>query len=199
MQSFANLVIRCCLLLVLLIGVAATTGCTPLVRERTLPPSIRNVYIPMVVNRTAEPAIEEDLTVALQEEFLADGRLNVTSEKDADAILRITLQDFSNPARGLDSDDFATSQSYDVEANILVEENIPGHPAIGGKRRVRSISTFNADQRTTTYITEPEVKRSLYRQMARQIVLETITGNFEEEASSDLETKPAPVEIKPAH
>ena len=198
MQSLASLVIRCCVLLALFAGVATTTGCTPLVRERTLPPSIRNVYIPMILNRTSEPAIEEDLTVALQEEFLADGRLNVTSEKNADAILRVTLQDFNTPARTLDSDDFAVNQAYDVEASIVVEENIPGHPAVGGKRRARTITTFNADPRTTTYMTEPEAKRAFYRHMARQIVLETITGDFEEETPAGLETKPAPVQIRPA-
>lgn len=181
----------------ILVLAAMMTGCTPIVRERTLPPSVRNVYVPVVLNRTSEPGIEEDLTVAVQEEFLADGRLNVTNERDADAVIRITLSDFNRPARTLDADDFATTQAFDVEASVRVEENIPGHPLIGGQRRVHTITPFNADTRTTTYQTEPEARRTFYRHMARMIVQETITGAFEEENPTGLETRPAPVQVRP--
>ena len=62
------------LLAILLLGCSA---CMRIPRQRTLPPSIRSLSIPVFINRTAEPQLEDDATVFAQEEFLADGRLDM--------------------------------------------------------------------------------------------------------------------------
>jgi len=51
-------------------------------------PSIsKKVGIPLSVNRTAEPGLEDVLTKALVDEFRKDGRLKVVPNEEADAIL----------------------------------------------------------------------------------------------------------------
>lgn len=162
--------------MVLLLG----TGCTPLVRERTLPPSIRSVYIPMIDNRTQEYGLEERFTEAFQREVLADGRLRVVREKEADAIIRITLVNFAAVPQSFDSDRFPTSQTYQVEARMQIQENLPGRPTIGGTRQFRTNHFFNADPRTTTYDPEPRRKEELATAFARDAMLELMTGDFED-------------------
>lgn len=159
-------------------------GCSPIVRGRTLPPSVRAVYLPMVINRTAEPGVEEGLTRALQEELLADGRLNLVREQEADAIVRIVLTDFDRQTEEVDDDDFAANRAFDVAAQLLIEENIPGRPTIGGDRTVQTRVFYNNDPRTYTFDPEPDALNDVYMTMARQIVQEIITGEYTAVAES---------------
>ncbi|MCC6546878.1 hypothetical protein IT570_06885 [Candidatus Sumerlaeota bacterium] len=166
-------------LLLLALPVLLLSGCTPVVRSRTLPPSIRNVYVPMIVNRTAMPGLEEELTVALQEEILADGRLNLVKQKDADAVVRVTLIQFVTAPEKLDEDKFGTRQTWTIEADMEVEENIPGRPLIGGIRKVLATHGYNADTRTTTFNGEPFERELLATNFGRVAAMELISGEFD--------------------
>lgn len=164
----------------LLLAVATLlSGCSPIVRERTLPPSVRSVYIPMIKNRTAEPGLEERFTVAVQKEFLADGRLNVVREKEADAILDVTLLNFDRVPQSFDSDNFATSVSYELTTAFEIKENIPGRPAIGGRRKFNTAHFASTDTRVTSFEPESVWMERLAEMFARQMVLEVITGEYE--------------------
>lgn len=159
---------------------ATATACAVIVRERTLPPSIRVIHVPMADNRTAEPGLEEELTKAVQREFMADGRLDQARQlSEADAVLRLSIVEYEVPAFSFDADDFPTVQEYRVRVNIRIEENIPGRPMIGGQRRVDVRLPFNADPRTTTFDPEPRNRERLIEQLARAVVLEVIAGEFE--------------------
>lgn len=156
-------------------------GCGAIPRTRTLPPSIRNVYVPMVVNRSAEPAIEETLTRMFQEEILADGRLDLVQKNRADAIVEVTIRRVDRKGVDFSSDDFATGQRYEVAMTMSVLENIPGRPRIGGERKVSIKYGFNADTRTTTYDPEPDILDRTMREAARALNLELMTGEYQDE------------------
>ncbi|CAN5468623.1 hypothetical protein BH09SUM1_BH09SUM1_21470 [soil metagenome] len=178
MRTARSLATGNALLAALLCVVMMATGCTPLARERTLPPSIRSVNVPMMVNRTAEPGLEELITTEFQKEILADGRLNLVEEKQADAVVRVQLDDFDGVSSSLDRDDFATSKLYKLNASMTIEENIPGRPQIGGSRPVRSVMGANVDPRTTTFDPEPRNMELLARTVARNLLVELITGDY---------------------
>lgn len=169
------------MLLAVFLGGGLLSACTPLVRDRTLPPSIRTVHVPMILNRTSEPGLEERMTVAVQEEILADGRLRLATSREADAILRIYLTDFQNRPSSFDVDGFATNRVYEVTANILVEENIAGRPKIGDYRPVLATHFYNADPRRTTFDPEPRTMEELHRIFAREVVLSLLTGELDPE------------------
>ena len=52
-----------------------------------LPDRIKTVAVPVFVNRTAEPAVENFLTQAVVQAFSTNGRLRVVKPGEADAIL----------------------------------------------------------------------------------------------------------------
>lgn len=66
---------------VLLVG-----GCGYSLRG-SLPGHLRTVAIPVFVNKTQEPAVENVLTRAVVEAFVTSGRLKVVRPEDADSIL----------------------------------------------------------------------------------------------------------------
>lgn len=165
-------------------------GCSPLARVRTLPPSVRTVYMPMVVNRTGEPGIEERITVAIQEEFLADGRLDLVPERRADAIVQISLQKFERGQGFLDIDDFPTGGLYFIETHMEVRRNIPGRPLIGEPRKLETEFGFNADTRSTAFMPEDVRQNEFARALARQVVLEVLTGDYTDKPLETLGKKP---------
>jgi hypothetical protein len=52
-----------------------------------LPPDIRTVSVPIVVNKTTKPFVETEMTRALADAFATDGRLKLASRDTADAVL----------------------------------------------------------------------------------------------------------------
>lgn len=156
------------------------SSCAKVSRERTLPPSINSVYVPMVVNRTAEPGIEEDITVYIQEEFLADGRLELDSRRDSDAYILITLDEFETEATSFDSDDYQRRTRQRLRAKVQILQNKPNKPAFGPVRTVESTSSYNNDKRTISYTPEQWGRDELLREFARDVVEEVITGRFED-------------------
>ncbi len=181
----------------MLVACVLHAGCTTFPRTRTLPNSVKTIYIPMAVNRSAEPAIEERMTQFVQEEFLADGRLRLVQRKKADAIVEIEIRKFD--AIGSDSGvtDFMTRRDVTVEAKVSIYRNIPGRPKIGGERKVTAQSGFNSDTRSTGFVPEPDWKDSLLRDFARATVLEVMTGDYKD-AGDVLPGYDAPIKTKVA-
>lgn len=166
------------LLMIVCVTALALGGCARVPRERTLPPSIRSVSVPMFVNRTAEPGLEEIATVATQREFLADGRLNLVRQEEADAIIRVTLTEFEAPGASFDSDDFPRMTRMVLTARVEILQNIPTEPVFGGPRVVVAREVTSSDKRRITFEPEPRARDRLAERLAREIVREVLTGRY---------------------
>lgn len=180
-HSIAN---RIGLLLLTMLLVLGMSACNRVPRVRTLPPSVKTAYVPMVLNRSAEPAVEERLTAYLQEEILADGRLRLVQRNQADVIVEFVLRDFRSRPVGFDGNEFGTARMYEMTGNLAVRENIAELPLIGGYRPVPFKWNYNDDTRSTTYEPEPMALENALRFYAREIVRELMTGEIREISDS---------------
>ncbi|NQV37233.1 MAG: LptE family protein [Candidatus Marinimicrobia bacterium] len=57
----------------------------------SIPPHIKSIAIPLVLNQTAEFGIAEQITDDLQSKFIEENILKVRSDEDSDSILRGTV------------------------------------------------------------------------------------------------------------
>jgi outer membrane lipopolysaccharide assembly protein LptE/RlpB len=73
----------------------------------SLPDHIQTVAVPIFVNKTGEPAVENFLTNAVVEAFSTNGRLRVVRREEADAILEGEVTSY-----------VIESIAYDSQANI---------------------------------------------------------------------------------
>lgn len=65
-----------------------------------LPPEVHRIYVPDVVNRSSDPLIGKLLTEALRERFERFGVVQVVdSEGEADAVLRVRVQQIRSSSR----------------------------------------------------------------------------------------------------
>lgn len=161
------------------VALLAAAGCETIPRARTLPPSVRNVYVPIALNRSSHPAIEEDLTTYLQEEILADGRLNLVERRRADAFVEVTIDRFLSDTYATDSQDVGVDRSWEMRTTMKVVRNIPGRPSIGADRKVSVPYIYNADTRSIGYEPEPVIRERALRDLARALNRELMTGEYE--------------------
>ncbi len=80
-------------------------------------PSGTKIAIPLFSNETFEYGLEETLTKSIREEFILDGRLEVTEEEEADLILEGKITHYFNEPL---SEAAIAVEEYRVRMDILV-------------------------------------------------------------------------------
>jgi hypothetical protein len=85
-----------------------------------LPENVNSIYVVTIQNKSYEPAVEEKLTRAIQEEFMSDGRLDVTDGKKADAVLVCTLRKFEDYTGRLGVDRLPLTNRLDLVADVAL-------------------------------------------------------------------------------
>jgi outer membrane lipopolysaccharide assembly protein LptE/RlpB len=84
------------ILLATLLAPAAGCGYHLAGHGNTLPPEVKSIGIPIFVNRTSRPELEQRVTEAVIDEFSTRGRVRIVAgEEGADAVLRGTLYSYT--------------------------------------------------------------------------------------------------------
>jgi len=162
----------------LLIGAFSLTGCRIQPRVRTLPEEIHTVYVPMFLNTSYEPGLEELATRATVEAFLADGRLDVVTPANADVVVQGTILDFNDDMTADESDHFPLINTMKVNVKVnLYSPKDRLHPIMEYKPLTVTTSYVSDTRRVTMTIPE-DARQTLMDGMGRQVVLEVLTGEY---------------------
>ncbi len=86
-------------------------GCAGYQLGSTLPEDVQSVSL-SIVNQTDEPSIEVAVMKAIRAELLMDGRLEIRSQNEADAVLKVTLNSFDLNALAFDRDRGSLAREY---------------------------------------------------------------------------------------
>ena len=178
------------LLLVLLAGCFLSACASRIPRRRTLPAWVQNVYVPMFQNSTAEPGLEEWGTIYAQEEFLADGRLKVSSKADADMIVAVDIEEYEAEPASFEDDEVPSIMRITTEALVKLYEPSNLDDPIMDLGKIEASHTYVSDFRRTEYTPDVDAKKDAMRVLAGRVVNETITGyrRAEEQDIEDDET-----------
>jgi len=87
-----------------------------------VPEDSRTIAILSFVNNTNEPYVDVEVTKAVVEEFLADGRLKVVSSEAADLVLKGTVTTFDMTPSGYTTDNYVQSYTVSIKVNVAVED-----------------------------------------------------------------------------
>jgi hypothetical protein len=103
--------------LALLVALGAA-GCGYSLRP-SLPSHIRTIHIPVLLNRTQEPGIEDSITQALTEAFVTSGRVRIAeSAARADAVLEGAIVGYN--LTGIAFDQTANVTAYRLEIALAL-------------------------------------------------------------------------------
>lgn len=135
------------LLLAGLLAALAACHVTPF--QRKLPDTVRRVYLPMAINRTAEPGLEEIVTNAFAEQILTDGRLDLVKKSQADAVIRVVIEDYRESSSVFTGDDVEAVREVALTASLaLFEPNDLVNPFARANNVVTRYS-YGSDYRAT--------------------------------------------------
>lgn len=145
--------------------------------EKAIPSHIKKIAIPLSINQTFEPGLEDVLTTALIEEFKADGRLTVVSEKEADAILHSEIVLFHAEVLSFDEKDLATVYRVLIKGDFRVED-LRDKKIIWSERELGS--TLKTEYKATSDINVTrDAKDEATRKTCRDISQDIISRFFE--------------------
>jgi outer membrane lipopolysaccharide assembly protein LptE/RlpB len=109
------------LTLALLAGAVLQAGCGYTVSS-VLPTHIKTIAIPTFANNTVENGLAGDVTESLINGFLADKRLRLERERDADSILRGTILAYRNRVYAYTSQEVATQYEILLVAQVAFRD-----------------------------------------------------------------------------
>ncbi|MBN1867518.1 hypothetical protein JW916_09525 [Candidatus Sumerlaeota bacterium] len=148
--------------LILSAAALALSACSQVVPyRRTLPDWVRRVYVPMAVNKTTEPGLEELVTNAFAIEIEADGRLEVVQKSKADLIAQATLYDYRERSAGFESDDVESIRQMElvVGLDLFDPKDMKNPYARVGSAPIRT--NYNSDYRSSTVELDVDARERL--------------------------------------
>ena len=87
-----------------------------------VPEGSKTIAILGFINGTMEPYVDVEVTKAVVDEFLADGRLKVVSVEDADLVLKGVVTKFEITPTSYSTADYVQSYTVSIGVNITVED-----------------------------------------------------------------------------
>jgi outer membrane lipopolysaccharide assembly protein LptE/RlpB len=89
----------------------------------SLPSHLKTISIPTFINKTREPEIERELTTAVRQSFIRDGRLKVVSAgASADTVLKGEIMDYYLRPISYDASDLVNEYRVLINIEITFED-----------------------------------------------------------------------------
>jgi len=121
-DSLARAALRIATLLLALIGPLGC-GYSLTGRSTTLPPAVQTIGVPMFVNQTNRPEIEQRITEQIVDEFVTRGRIRIVSgEEGAQAVLSGTIFSYTSVPVVINAQGRATRYEIMITARVVLRE-----------------------------------------------------------------------------
>ena len=90
----------------------------------SLPSHLKTISIPVFKNTSSQPEIHRELTSAVLESFISDGRLKVAKKGNADLIMDATLVFYQKRNVSFGSQDLVSNIIVEVEIDLTITDQI---------------------------------------------------------------------------
>ena len=90
----------------------------------SLPPHLKTISIPVFKNTSSQPEIHRELTSAVLEAFISDGRLKVAKKGNADLVMDATLVFYQKRNVSFGSQDLVSNIIIEVEIDLTITDQI---------------------------------------------------------------------------
>lgn len=148
----------------------ALGGCGYSLRT-SMPPGIKSIHVPVLVNKTAEPGIEDFITQALTQAVVQSGRVRIAANAQAaDAILEGSIVEYR--LASLSFDRSANVTSYRLTIGLaLTFTDLKQNKVLWKQDRIEERADFQvAGQVTQTLAREEQAVQRAAVDVARAIV-----------------------------
>lgn len=154
----------------------SATGCTDIALRPGLPDYMSKMAIPVFQNRTPQPDIENELTRQLQQDFLVDGRLELTDAAQANAVLQGTITRYLLEPLLLDVHNIPQQYKMRLILNLSLRDTKAGQNLWAEDAFEESTTYYVNNNLGITPENEAQARRRLMQQLSRRILSRVIEG-----------------------
>ena len=141
-----------------------------------LPAHIRTIAIPTFANNTVEHALADDVTQSLINGFLADRRLRLERERDADSVLRGTVLAYRNRVYAYTSQEVATQYEIILAVKIVLRDQVKNRDVWKEDEMIVRTTYSVVAVGSTPAQTETDGRKDVIQKLTDQIVSRTVQG-----------------------
>ena len=143
-----------------------------------LPPTVHTLSVPAFVNKTTRVELEQRVTQAVADEFVSRGRLRlVRSEKDADVILRGSIDSFGIFPIAFNQQGRATQYQVAITANIELLDHRNEDKVMWKNDQYRFTENYQVNiESTDAFDQETRAIQDIAVQFAQSLVTNLLEG-----------------------
>ncbi len=146
--------------------------------QNLLPATVRTIQVPAFVNRTTRVELEQRVTQAVADEFVSRGRLRlVTVAKDADVILRGSIDSFGIFPIAFNAQGRATQYQISITANIELVDHRAEDKVLWKNDQYRFTENYQTNTESTdAFDQETRAIREIAVRFAETLVTNLLEG-----------------------
>ncbi|MBN1595611.1 hypothetical protein JW933_06775 [candidate division FCPU426 bacterium] len=152
------------------------TGCTDVAIRPGLPEYMSKLALPVFQNRTSQPDLENELTQQLNQDFLVDGRMELTNTDQANAILQGTIVQYLLEPLLLDVHNTPQQYKMRIILRLTLKDTKAGQNLWSEDDFEESTTYYVANTLGVLPEDEPTARRRLIKQLSQRIVSKVIEG-----------------------
>ena len=143
-----------------------------------LPPTVHTISVPTFVNKTTRVELEQRVTQAVAEEFVSRGRLRlVNTPKDADIILRGSIDSFGIFPIAFNQQGRATQYQISITANIELLDHRAEDKVLWKNDQYRFTENYQVNvESTDAFDQETRAIREIAVRFAESLVTNLLEG-----------------------
>jgi hypothetical protein len=143
---------------------------------QVLPTHIRRIAIRPFANHTQQYGLEDKLTLAVQSEFLRDGRFGITSEDQADGVVIGDITRYILEPLSYDSNHVPTQYKLWILADVTFYDKVKNQTLWKEHNLSGELRYYVASSGLPGSTTEEEARQTIWDQLARDIRTRTLEG-----------------------
>lgn len=162
--------------MVLGFSLAALSACTDVAIRPGMPSYMSKIAIPTFQNRTGQPNLENEMTQQFNQDFMVDGRLEITDPDKANALLLGTAVTYQ--LEPLLMDVHNTPQQYKMRIILyLALKDVKAGKNLWVEEKFEDSTTYYvANNLNVPPENEQDARKRLIQQLSRRLIARVIEG-----------------------
>jgi len=154
----------------------AGTGCAYSTSTALLPAHLRTVAVPVFENKTSEYTLEQQVTDAVIQRFVADNHLRVVDERSADLVVRGSLLGYRNAVFGFNTATNANEYRITIECSVILKDQVKNRELWNEPDLIRTANYYVVDVPGEKAKTEVDGRKDAITKIADEIFARTVEG-----------------------
>jgi len=160
----------------LLVLALVAAGCVYSTSTALLPPHLKTVAVPVFENKTSEYTLEQQVTDAVIQRFVADNHLRVVDARSANLLVTGSILGYRNAVFGFNTATNANEYRVTIECAIVLKDQVKNRELWNEPHLIRTANYYVVNVPGDTAKTEVEGRKDAITKIADEIFARTVEG-----------------------